>query len=259
MLEEILGLSRVELYAEPDRPVPSSDAQRFSRAVQRRADGEPLQYVLGSQEFRGLVFTVRPGVLIPRPETELLVEEAVLHAGSYPHPLILDVGTGSGCLAVSLAHELPTATVLATDRSPCAIAVARENAVRHGVAPRVKFSVGDLVTHLSSDGLTGKVAVLVANLPYIREDEWKALPRDVREFEPKLALDGGPDGLLYHRRLLQDAQRMMKAGGVVILEVGVGQARLLCEERPWSEAYRLHRIRIDGQGVERMVCLERQG
>lgn len=257
ILEEALGLSRLDLYVHPDESVPAADVERVRAMLERRKAGEPLQYVLGSQEFYGLTFAVRPGVLIPRPETELLVEEALAHARAWDRPLVLDVGTGSGCLAVALAKELPEAMIVALDRSADAIAVARDNAGRHEVARRVKFVVGDLLAHLSSENLTGKVAVAVANLPYIREDEWDTLPREVRDFEPRLALSGGPDGLVLYRRLIREMGDAMPPGGALIVEVGMGQARRLCHERPWGHAFRVHGIRTDVQGIERMLCLVR--
>jgi release factor glutamine methyltransferase len=230
--------------------------------------------VLGSQEFLGLDMVVGPEVLIPRPESELLVEEVVAHFESHSKPIIVDVGTGSGCLAISVARALPRAVVIASDRSLLALQMARRNARKHGVDSRILarrnarkhgvdsrilWVVGDLLAPLLSRGLAGKVTAIIANLPYISHDEWDRLSPDVKDFEPRLALDGGPDGLDVYRRLLEEAPGALAAEGVVSMEVGIGQANLLCQEVSDSKFFDVMKVQSDVQGIPRMVCLQRVG
>jgi len=257
MVEQVLGLSRLKIHTEPDLPISPEQQERLWALLERRALGEPLQYLLGSQEFRGLDFLVSTDVLIPRPETELLAEELLFHVRGETRPLLVDVGTGSGCLAVSLAVEHPGAILYAIDQCPRAVGMARRNAGRHQVAQRVMGIVGDLLAPLLSDALKGKVTGIVANLPYISREEWTTLPRDVRDFEPRRALDGGSDGLAVYRRLLPEAALALSPGGVLVVEVGPNQADRLCQEPEVKQMYTLHRIRKDAGGMKRVVCLRR--
>ena len=172
--------------------------------------------------------------------------------------LLVDVGTGTGCLAVVLGMERPQARILATDRSLLAIRTARKNAARHQVIHQMKFCMGDLLAPLLSPCLEGKVAGIIANLPYISHDEWNRLPREVREFEPVLALDGGPDGLGPYRRLLHQAGVLLAPQGVLVLEVGRGQSAILCQEVNAEGSYTVREIRRDTLDIERVVCLERK-
>jgi release factor glutamine methyltransferase len=171
------------------------------------------------------------------------------------NPWLVDVGTGTGCLAVALGKELPEAKILVTDRSLFAVQTAKLNAIRHQVVQRMGFYVGDLLSPLLNQVLAGKVAGIVANLPYISQEEWNQLPMEVRQFEPRLALDGGPDGLVPHRHLLSQAQSVLMPQGVIVLEVGVGQAQKLCQEVTDQGAYHVQEIRRDTLGIERAICL----
>jgi len=202
---------------------------------------------------------VNPGVLIPRPESELLVEEAIALLGAHPQPVILDVGTGSGCLGISIGLALKRARVIASDRSPSALQVARTNARKHGMDSRISWLAGDLLAPLLSSGLAGKVTAIIANLPYISHDEWDRLSPDVKDFEPCLALDGGPDGLDVYRRLLQEAPGVLAPEGVVLMEVGLGQADCLCREVSDSNRFQVTKVQPDSQGIPRMVCLQQVG
>ena len=259
IIEEALGVNRLQIHAcEED----SLDAEQYQRAlflIERRAGHEPLQYILGSQEFCGMDMVVNPGVLIPRPESELLVEEAIALLGEHPHPVILDVGTGSGCLAICLARALPRAIVVASDRSWSALQVARANARKHGMDSRIFWLAGDLLAPLLSSGLAGKVTAIIANLPYISHDEWDRLSPDVKDFEPRLALDGGPDGLDVYRRLLQEAPGVLAPEGRLLIEVGLGQADRFCQEVAASNFFEVINVQPDSQGIPRMVCLRRGG
>ena len=202
LLAYILGTSRAVLIAHPERPLTPAQLDRYQALVRRRAADYPLPYLTGRLEFYGLEFEVTPEVLIPRPETEMLVELALARQPASA----VDVGTGSGCIAVSLAVHLPEATIYATEISPAALAVARRNAERHGVAERVRLLAGDLLSPCP-----GPVDLIVSNPPYVSTGERASLPASVREYEPSLALDGGSDGLDVVRRLLAQAPAVLAA------------------------------------------------
>ncbi len=255
IVEEALGVSRVRILSYGEDVLDAEHYQCAISLIERRAAQEPLQYVLGSQEFCGLDMVVNPGVLIPRPESELLVEEAIALLGAHPQPVILDVGTGSGCLGISIGLALKRARVIASDRSLSALQVARTNARKHGMDSRISWLAGDLLAPLLSSGLAGKVTAIIANLPYVSHDEWDRLSPDVKYFEPRLALDGGPDGLDIYRRLLQEAPGILAFGGRILMEIGIGQVDRLCQEVSASSFFEVEHIQPDLQGIPRMVCL----
>ena len=259
ILEHAAGLTRLTIHTNPDHIVSDEDCKQVWECLDRRAFGEPLQYILGSQEFWGMEFFVSRNVLIPRPETELLVDAAISRLCSRSCPFIIDVGTGSGCVAISLNVELPDATVLGLDRCPLAIRMAQKNAQVYNQDSPVGFCVSDLLSPLLSGRLVGKVTAIVANLPYIREDEFALLSREVIDFEPRIALDGGSDGLGIYRRLLPQAAKVLSPCGHLIVEVGKGQARSLCDEATLAGDYREDEIICDSLGIQRIVCLERKG
>jgi len=223
LLSHVTGLDRAGLYREWECTLPAHEEKYFWEMVMRRLLGEPVAYLTGCKEFMGLDFKVNPSVLIPRPETELLVETAL--ALLPPAPLVIDVGTGSGAIAVSLASFLPESIVYATDCSGEALEVARNNAARHGVGSRVRFFRGELLEPLAGVVPANGVDLIAANLPYISSDELAGLPRSVRQFEPVLALDGGKGGLELYRRLIPTAAILLKKGGLLLLEIGFDQAR----------------------------------
>ncbi len=259
IIEEALGVDRLGIHAYTEDSI-GAEAYRYAMSlVERRASREPLQYVLGSQEFHGLEMIVQPDVLIPRPESELLIEEVLARLASHPQPVIVDVGTGSGCLAISVARALTCALVIASDRSMAALVVAQTNALKHGVNSRILWLIGDLLAPLLSRGLAGKVTAIIANLPYVSHDEWDRLSPDVKDFEPRLALDGGPDGLDVYRRLLQEVPDLLAPEGVVLVEIGIGQADRLCQEIAALNFLKVVNIQTDSQGIPRMVCLQRVG
>lgn len=221
LLGHVTRRSRAAIYRDWDDALTPAEEARFCALLARRAQGEPVAYLTGHKEFMGLDFVVNHTVLIPRPETELLVETALRLAG--PAPLIVDAGTGSGAIAVSLAVYLPDAVVYATDCSREALAVARQNAASHGVAQRVSFFWGDLLAPLAGLNLRGRVDLLAANLPYIPTCVLSTLAPEVRRYEPAVALDGGADGLDLYRRLVPEAAVLLKPGGRLLLEIGPGQ------------------------------------
>jgi release factor glutamine methyltransferase len=218
-------VSKAYLYARYEDELASSVAGRYEVVLARRLAREPTAYITGRREFYGLDLWLTPDVLIPRPETEQLVEEAIKLARYEPQRSrlrIADIGTGSGAIAVALAKALPQAEVYATDVSRAALGVAKENARRHAVERRISFRTGHLLTPLHD-----YVDLIVANLPYVTTDEWSRLAPELRDHEPRLALDGGPDGLDLIRALLLQAPRYLRRGGQVVLEVGEGQVEAL--------------------------------
>jgi release factor glutamine methyltransferase len=218
LLAATLGLDRVGLYVNFERPLDSSELAAFRERVRRRAQREPLQYILGETEFWSLVFEVNDAVLIPRADTEILVEETLARIEEKSR--VLDVGTGSGAIAIALAHEKPGIQVTALDCSESALDVARGNALRNGVAERVNFVVGDLAALPP-----GKYDAVVSNPPYIPTRDWSQLMPEVRNYEPRLALDGGEDGLTAYRHLAVQAGLILVSGGWLLVEVGIGLAK----------------------------------
>ncbi len=217
LLAHVRGCQRILLYATFDEVVPDDQRTRFRELVKRRAAGEPVAYLVGSREFFSLPFAVSPAVLVPRPETEGLVVRGIDLVKAAAAPRIVDVGTGSGAIAVALAKQLPQATLAATDLSAAALEVARGNAARHGTAERIEFVEADL---LASPRLAGPWTLIVSNPPYIREDEFASLPRDVREYEPRAALVAGPRGVEVIERLAGEAAERLEPGGWLLIEAG---------------------------------------
>lgn len=214
LLAHVLGSSRVTLLAHPERALAPDQASEFGDLVHRRVSGIPLPYLTGSVEFYGLEFEVTPDVLIPRPETETLVDLALVRQPG----TIVEVGTGSGCVAVSLAVHLARALICAIDVSPAALAVAQRNAERHGVSERVRLMVGNILIPRPE-----LADLIVSNPPYVSTGDCASLPISVRDHEPRLALDGGPDGLLVVEQLLAQAPAVLKPGGGLLVEIGADQ------------------------------------
>jgi release factor glutamine methyltransferase len=217
LLGHVLSVDRAHLLAYPETELSPEQAGQFEALLKRAEAGEPLPYLLGRWPFYDREFIVTPAVLIPRPETELLLEQALAYVAERPGAVVVDVGTGSGALAVTLAALRPAAQVYAVDISPAALAVARQNADLHHTD--ITFSDGDLLSPMLEGGL--KADVIMANLPYIARDEVPGLA--VSRYEPHLALDGGPDGLDLVRRLLADAPRVVKDEALLLLEIGWDQ------------------------------------
>jgi len=217
LLAHVRGCPRIALYTAFDESVAAADRTRFRELVKRRGAGEPVAYLVGSREFFSLPFSVDRSVLVPRPETEGLVVRVLDICRAAAGPRIADVGTGSGAIAVALAKHLPRATFAATDVSAEALAVARANAARHGVADRITFVACDL---LGDPAAAGPWDVIVSNPPYVREDEFAALPRDVRDHEPRGALVAGPRGVEVVERLAAAAATQLVPGGWLVAEIG---------------------------------------
>ena len=249
----LTGWSAAEWLVRRHDIAPPDFADRFFALIARRAAREPIAYITGEREFYGRPFTVTPQVLIPRPETELLVEEARRCAAEWTAPTILDLGTGSGCIAVTLALECPDARVIATDDSAAALAIARANAVRLGASHRIEFREGAYLA-----GVSAPIDLLVSNPPYVAEGDRGTLPRDVADYEPAAALFGGADGLDVVRCLVPLAARGLAPAGWLLLEIGQGQDERVREIVAAADGLTLDRIRPDLQGIPRVVVARRR-
>ncbi len=213
-MKHVLGISRSTLLTHPERPLTAVELDGYRALVDERALGYPLPYLTGEAAFYGLDIEVTPEVMIPRPETEVLVELALARRPTS----VIDVGTGSGCIAVALAKHLAEVTVYAIDISRPALAVAQRNAERHGVEDQIQFIVGDLL-----DRRPAPVDLIVSNPPYVSVDEWASLPFAICHHEPRLALDGGADGLGVIRRLLSQSEGLLEPGDALLVEIGAEQ------------------------------------
>ena len=226
LLSHQLNLDRIDLYLNFDRPLTEKEVERFRLLIKRRAGREPIQYITGIQEFWSMDFSVRPGVLVPRPETEILVEQAIARIKAMTEseadsPRILDMGTGCGVLAVSLAKELQNAEIWATDISADALATARFNAEKHGMLKRIQFLEGDLYEPVSD--LKTTFDLILSNPPYVASEEYNDLPPEVRNHEPRLALDGGEEGLYFIDKIISGAPDYLRSTGWIMIEMAPNQ------------------------------------
>jgi release factor glutamine methyltransferase len=277
LLIHTLGRDRTWLYSHPEEPLEPAAMETYFALLARRAAGEPTQYLTGKQEFWGLEFEVTPAVLIPRPETEHVVEVALERLGPRgikirldtgapnAHLRVADMGTGSGCLAVALAHELPHADVVAIDISEAALAVARRNAARHQVAGRIHFVQGDMLDALvpgagnfSADQQAQVFDVIVSNPPYVALDDAAMLAREVREHEPHAALFGGRSGTEMYGKLIEQAGAGLRERGILALELGYGAAdavlKIIREAPGWANIS----VTNDLAGIPRVLAAERR-
>jgi release factor glutamine methyltransferase len=280
LLLHVLGRDRTWIYSHPEGEVASADAERYSGLICRRANGEPTQHLTGKQEFWGLAFEVTADVLIPRPETEHVIEVALdrlalreLRGGRRQKSdggglRVADIGTGSGCIAIALAKELPAAALVATDISPAAIAVARRNATRHGVASRVQFMECNLLEALANSPIGTYLPsaspghsplvfdLIVSNPPYIGRREAATLMREVREHEPEIALFGGEEGYELYAGLIAQAATHLRPGGIMVLELGhnsLPAVRPLLDASAWTSVG----VTNDLAGIPRVLAAER--
>jgi release factor glutamine methyltransferase len=258
LLAEILRRDRSFLFSHPEFLL-SSEAEELLRIwIGRRSHGLPVAYILGKKEFWSLEFMVTPAVLIPRPETEVLVSISIERAQEGKTGRIAEVGCGSGAVLVSLAIELKESRFCAIDSSPDALWVARRNARRYGIEERVFFLQGSLLTPVEDRGWKGEVDLVISNPPYIPREETSCLPCDIRLYEPKKALDGGRDGLSFYRQLIPQAAGFLRPGGWLIVEVGKGQSRAIRRLLSRSEDFPIVTVTRDYQGVERVVSARRR-
>lgn len=249
LMARALGVVPTWVFGHALDPLPDEPKERFGELVGRREARVPLQHLLGEQEFFSLTFAVGPEVLVPRPETELLVEATLDALAGIERPRVADVGTGSGCVAVALASQLGLGRIVAVDRSPAALEFARRNAAEHGFAERIAFHEGDLLEPLRGGEPLHAIA---ANLPYLSEAEWEDCEPEVREHDPREALVAGPEGLELIARLVEEAPPVLAKGGWLGLEVGWTQAERvagLLRDGGWRDL----RVRPDFAGIDRVV------
>ncbi len=250
LLSHILKMDRVHLYVNFDQPLQETELIAYRSAIKKRVARCPVAYIIGSKEFMGLDFQVTPAVLIPRPDTEILVEAALKRLQAIDAPRILDIGTGSGAICISILTKMPSATAVTVDISPEAILVAKANADSHQVAERLMFCQGDLFAPVEGQIFTA----ILSNPPYIPEADMATLTPEVRQ-EPNLALVGGLDGLDFYRRIIQSGADYLVAGGFLAMEVGIGQAPLVAAIATETEKYIVSEIIKDYGGIERVVVL----
>jgi release factor glutamine methyltransferase len=248
LVAHALGTDRLGVISQPDRALSREEIVGVSRLVARREAREPLAYILGKREFYGLELECGSGVLVPRPETELLVDFALETLPQWERPTVLDIGTGSGCIAISVLARAPWVRAIAIDISTEALSTTERNAERHGVPDRFQMLQGDI----RRIEIPGQVEMILSNPPYIPSSEIESLQPEVRDCEPREAFDGGAGGLEYYRAIAQRSQDLLAAGGTIAVEVGAGQARDVADI---FETHGLGSIRAlkDLQGIERVV------
>ena len=247
LLEFVLRQNSAYLIAHSDDQLAANQKMIFDACVRRRAKREPLQYIAGRTEFWRLEFELTPDVLIPRPETEILVEAAILFLQSSDNPRFCEIGVGSGCIAVSILHSLQSATAVASDVSAAALQIAAFNAVKHGVDERLDLREADLF-----EGIDERLDLIVSNPPYIPDDDIDGLQPEVHDFEPRSALAGGADGLDIVRLIVEDSSQFLCPGGVLLVEIGHDQAKRVAKffgKDVWQEVEFLR----DLQNIDRVV------
>ncbi len=254
LLAHARGCPRIQLYTQFDEPLSDDQRNVMRDLVRRRASHEPVAYLVGYREFYGIEFHVTPDVLIPRPDTETLVLELIELARGKAAPRILDIGTGSGCIAIAAAVNLPNCTVAAVDISERALEIAKSNATRHGVDDRIDFRSGSLFEPIADD----RYDFVVSNPPYVVKTEIDTLQIDVCKYEPRLALDGGGDGLDVLRQLVNHASRYLTPGGHILYEMDSSQSDALCEMISADGAYEGVRVIPDLAGRPRVVHAHRK-
>ncbi len=247
MLCFCLGCDKAFLYSHEDYLLKEAERDSYFDAIKRRIAGEPLQYITGSQEFMSFDFLVSSDVLIPRHDTEILVEAVIQAVKDKESITILDIGTGSGCIAISLAHFIKSSSVTAVDISKGALEVARKNAGRCGVEDRITFIESDLFSNISMS----EFDIIVSNPPYIPDEDIETLESQVKDFEPRSALDGGKDGLDFYRRITKDSVPFLKRNGLLAFEVGFNQSQDVVEIM--KDSFKEIKIEKDLAGIERVV------
>ncbi len=229
LLEYVLDLDRIELYIDVNREIDEQKIERFKSLIKRRGNGEPIQYLLGDVDFFGNAFYVKEGVFIPRPETEVLVEKVIKLFSSKENLKVVDVGTGCGNIAISIALKFPKSFIYAIDISENALRIARLNAKKHGVSERIEFLNSDLFHTLSSLKLEKKIDLIVSDPPYIKRKDIESLPVEVKGYEPVESYDGGEDGLEFIVRLIEDSPYFLKQNGILAFEFGFDEKDSVCQ------------------------------
>ncbi len=252
LLAHALEIRRIDLYLNHDKPLGADELARFKSLIKRRLNKEPVAYITGNREFWSLPFSVNPSVLIPRPETECLVEalSPFLSEGDGPPRRLLEMGTGSGAIVISLCHDHPRHLYIAMDQSAAALATARENARRNGLSDRIQWFCGNWETALAAHA---RFDFIVSNPPYVRSGDIEGLAPEIRLFEPKMALDGSADGLFAIRRIIETAHLYLKSGGVLALEMGFDQREAVSKIVSAAGQYDPPRFIKDYAGLDRLL------
>jgi release factor glutamine methyltransferase len=250
LLAHALGCKRIDLYTRHDEAASEDTRAKFKDLIRRRVRGCPVAYLVGRKEFFSLPFEVNPAVLIPRPDTECLVVECLRLARDLPYPRVLDIGTGSGAIAIAVAHQHRGAQVTAVDVSTQALALAKRNADRNGVADRIRFLHGDLFAPIPSGE---RFEFILSNPPYIARSDLPRLPAGVRDYEPLLALDGGDDGFEVFNRLVDQAQTYLASGGYLLIEIGSPQEEPARNRISLHKDYQLGKTILDGSSHPRVL------
>ncbi len=256
LLAHVLEVARINLYADLDRPASELERAAYRELIERAAAHEPVQYLVGEAHFFSMTFQVDRRVLIPRPSTESLLEHVIQHTRLTPGftaPVIADVGTGSGCIAIALAKNLPGAKIIATDQSDQALELAAENAHKHNVSDRIDFRLGDLLAPLQGEHLS----YIVSNPPYISDAEWQQVPPMVKDHEPAAALRGGPDGLACLKRLVEGAAPLLKHPGQLVLEIAASQDKSIIGLLKQNPHYENPHILPDHERLPRVAIADR--
>jgi release factor glutamine methyltransferase len=253
LLGAVLNKGKVDLYLDKDRILTSDEIEKFNQYTKERISHRPVQYIIGTVEFFGLEFKVDERVLIPRPETEILVEVVIEQLANRENPKIIDLGSGSGAIAISLAKNVKEAFVYAIDVSRDALDVAKENAIKNKMENQIEFLRGDLFEPLKNKNLEGQIDCVVSNPPYVSKDELESLPREIKDYEPSVALESEKDGLSFHKKIIENSVDFLKKGGVLVLEVAFGQAGKVADLIRQSENYNNIEIIKDLSGIDRVV------
>lgn len=253
LLMHVLNIDRVGIIRDRDRVLEKDIIDDYLKLIEERKKGKPVQYIVGHQEFMGLDFIVGEGVLIPRPDTEILVEKVLELLKGIKNPKIADLCTGSGAIAVSLAHYIKDSYVYATDISKDALKYCRVNVLKNRVMDRLRILEGDLSEPLFNEGLEGELNALVCNPPYITKKDMESLPASVKFYEPHLALYGGEEGLNFYEKILKDALKLLKKGGILAFEIGYNQGEVLNNMIERLGVFRDIRIEKDLAGLDRCV------
>ena len=250
LVTHVLKTDKINLYLYPDNPVSDESRQHLNELISRREKGEPVAYLIGRKEFWSLTFKVSNAVMIPRPQTETLIEAALKIFSAEASPSVLELGTGSGAISIALSSELPRASIIAIDISPDALSIARQNASDNGI-DSITFRQGNLYEPVKTEGIC--FDLIVSNPPYIPTDDIRLLPAGIRDYEPYLALDGGYDGLKYYRKIVEGALRYLKSGGFLLLEVGYKQSRDVCNVIAQTQGFSSPETVKDLLNIERVV------
>jgi len=253
LLGAVLNKSKVDLYLNKDHVLTSDEIERFTQWIKERISHRPVQYIIGTVEFFGLEFKVDERVLIPRPETETLVEVVIEQLAHKEKPKMIDLGTGSGAIAISLAANLKSSFIYATDVSKEALEVAKENAIKNKVENQIEFLCGNLFEPLKNKNLEGQIDCVVSNPPYVSRNELETLPEEIKDYEPIVALQSEKDGLFFHKKIIEGSLGFLKEEGVLALEVGLGQANKVVSLIPDHVDFKNVGIKKDLGGVDRMV------